>query len=361
VGHSTIIRGEGRLEVGKGPVRTGVTTIFPLGKTATDAVVAGYYALNGTGEMTGAILIDEHGVLFGPIAITNTLSVGTVSQAVVAWSLLHVSDPMDLYARTLPTVAETWDGPLNDIYGFHVKQEHVFAALDGASAGPVAEGNVGGGTGMTVYGLKGGIGTASRVLDESVGGWTIGVLVQANHGTLEQLTVAGVPVGRHLAEDRRRPADSRPERSQRAPGPGHGSIIIVVATDAPLAPTHLKRIARRASLGLARTGSIAHNGSGDIILAFSTRNRARPTGSALTRWEIVPDVHFDPLFDATVQATEEAVINALVAARTMTGADGVTVPALPHDRLRDLLRRYGRLTEQAGRSHADIVDSGSGD
>jgi L-aminopeptidase/D-esterase-like protein len=345
VGHSTIIRGEGPLEVGKGPVRTGVTTIFPLGRAATDAVVAGYYALNGTGEMTGAILIDEHGLLFGPIAITNTLSVGTVSQAVVAWSLEHVSDPIDLYARTLPTVAETWDGPLNDIYGFHVKQEHVFAALDGASAGPVAEGNVGGGTGMTVYGLKGGIGTASRVLPESAGGWRVGILVQANHGSLEQLTVAGVPVGRHLAGDRGRRADARSKGSLRGQGSGDGSIIIVVATDAPLAPTHLKRIARRASLGLARTGSIAHNGSGDIILAFSTRNRARATGSTLTRWEIVPDAHFDPLFAATVQATGEAVINALVAARTMTGADGVTFSELPHDRLRELLRRYGRLSE----------------
>ncbi len=346
VGHSTIIRGEGHLKVGRGPVRTGVTVIFPLGKTATEAVTAGYYALNGTGEMTGAILIDEHGLLFGPVAITNTLAVGTVMQAVVAWSLKHVTDPVDLYARTQPTVAETWDGPpLNDIYGFHVKPEHVFAALDGASAGPVAEGNVGGGTGMTVYGLKGGIGTASRVVAQDAGGWRVGVLVQANHGTLEQLTVAGVPVGRHLAEDRGRRAAARPPSPARGERQGDGSIIIVVATDAPLAPTHLKRIARRASLGLARTGSIAHNGSGDIILAFSTRNRARATATAVTRWDIVPDPHFDPLFDATVQATEEAVINALVAARAMTGADGVTVPALPHDRLRKLLRHYGRLAE----------------
>ena len=345
VGHSTIIRGDGPLKVGRGPVRTGVTVIFPLGRTATEAVTAGYYALNGTGEMTGAILIDEHGLLYGPAAITNTLGVGTVMQAVVAWSMKHVSDPMDLYARTQPTVAETWDGPLNDIYGFHVKPEHVFAALDGASAGPVAEGNVGGGTGMTVYDLKGGIGTASRVVAAESGGWRVGVLVQANHGTLEQLTVAGVPVGRHLAEDRSRRADAGRPAAARVPGPGNGSIIIVVATDAPLAPTHLKRIARRASLGLARTGSIAHNGSGDIILAFSTRNRARATETAVTRWEIVPDAHFDPLFDATVQATEEAVINALVAARTMTGADGVTVPALPHDRLREILRHYGRLAE----------------
>jgi L-aminopeptidase/D-esterase-like protein len=346
VGHTTIIRGEGPLRVGRGPVRTGVTVIFPLGKSATDAVAAGYYVLNGTGEMTGAILIDEHGLLFGPVAITNTLAVGTVMQAIVAWSVEHVSDPVDLYARTQPTVAETWDGaPLNDIYGFHVKPEHVFAALDSASAGPVAEGNVGGGTGMTVYGLKGGIGTASRVLPAEAGGWRVGVLVQANHGTLEQLTVAGVPVGRHLAEDRSRRADPTLPAPARGAREGDGSIIIVVATDAPLAPTHLKRIARRASLGLARTGSIAHNGSGDIILAFSTRNRARATETAVTQWGIVPDAHFDPLFDATVQATEEAVINALVAARPMTGADGVTVPALPHDRLRELLRQYGRLAE----------------
>ena len=345
VGHSTIIRGDGPLKVGRGPVRTGVTVIFPLGKTATDGVTAGYYALNGTGEMTGAILIDEHGVLFGPVAITNTLGVGTVMQAIVAWSMQHVSDPVDLYARTQPTVAETWDGSLNDIYGFHVKSEHVFAALDGASGGPVAEGNVGGGTGMTVYGLKGGIGTASRVVAEEAGGWSVGVLVQANCGTLEQLTVAGVPVGRRLAEDRSRHADADPPLPARGPGRAAGSIIIVVATDAPLAPTHLKRIARRASLGLARTGSIAHNGSGDIILAFSTRNRIRATESAVTQWAVVPDAEFDPLFDATVQATEEAVINALVAARTMAGVDGVTLQALPHDRLREILRHYGRLAE----------------
>jgi L-aminopeptidase/D-esterase-like protein len=345
VGHTTIVRGEGRLRVGRGPVRTGVTVVFPLGKQATDAVAAGYYALNGTGEMTGAILIDEHGLLYGPVAITNTLAVGTVMQAVVEWSMQRVSDPVDLYARTQPTVAETWDGTLNDIYGFHVKREHVFAALDAAAGGAVAEGNVGGGTGMTVYGLKGGIGTASRVLGPQDGGWRVGVLVQANHGTLEELTVAGVPVGRHLAEERARHADARPRLPARGPGRGEGSIIVVVATDAPLAPIHLKRIARRASLGLARTGAIAHNGSGDILLAFSTRNRARATESAVTSWEIVPDAHFDPLFAATVQATEEAVINAMVAARTMTGADGATAQALPHERLRELLRRYGRLSE----------------
>jgi D-aminopeptidase len=345
VGHVTIIEGEGPLEVGRGPVRTGVTAIFPLGKGGTGAVTAGYYALNGTGEMTGAILIDEHGLLYGPVALTNTLAVGTVSQAIVAWSLLHVSDPDDLYERTLPTVAETWDGGLNDIYGFHVKQQHVFEALDGARGGPVAEGNVGGGTGMTVYGLKGGIGTASRVLAKEAGGWRVGVLVQANHGTLDQLLVAGVPVGRHLAEDRSLEAEARPTPAPRGARPGEGSILIVVATDAPLAPTHLKRIARRASLGLARTGSTAHNGSGDIILAFSTRNRVRAGETHVTKWDIVPPAHFDPLFDATVQATEEAVINALVAARTMTGADGLTVPALDHARLRELLQRHGRLTE----------------
>jgi L-aminopeptidase/D-esterase-like protein len=369
VGHSTIIRGEGPLQVGRGPVRTGVTVIFPLGKTATDGVTAGYYVLNGTGEMTGAILIDEHGVLYGPVAITNTLSVGAVMEAIVAWSMRHVANEVDLYARTQPTVAETWDGGLNDIYGFHVKPEHVFAALDGAKTGPVAEGNVGGGTGMTVYGLKGGIGTASRVVAPESGGWRVGVLVQANHGTLDQLTVAGVPVGRQLAEEREqreRKAAERPrsgpellwssaEASEAPDGQllagrqparmGDGSIIIVVATDAPLAPTHLRRIARRASLGLARTGSTAHNGSGDIILAFSTRNRIRATESGVTNWAVVPDAHFDPLFDATVQATEEAVINAMVAARTMTGADGLTVAALPHDRLRELLRRYGRLAK----------------
>jgi L-aminopeptidase/D-esterase-like protein len=343
VGHTTLIHGEGKLAVGKGPVRTGVTVIFPLGKTSTEGVAAGYYVLNGTGEMTGAILLDEHGVLFGPVSITNTLSVGAVMEAVVRWSMRHVSNEVDLYARTQPTVAETWDGGLNDIYGFHVKPEHVFAALDAASGGPVAEGNVGGGTGMTVYGLKGGIGTASRQVARDAGGWRVGVLVQANHGTLEQLTVAGVPVGRHLAEEQERKAAALAPPAARGARQGDGSIIIVVATDAPLAPTHLRRIARRASLGLARTGAIAHNGSGDIILAFTTRNRVRATESAVTQWGIVPDAQFDPLFEATVQATEEAVVNAMVAARTMTGADGLTVPALPHDRLRELLRHYGRL------------------
>jgi L-aminopeptidase/D-esterase-like protein len=345
VGHTTVIRGDGKLMVGEGPVRTGVTVIFPLGKTAVEGVTAGYFVLNGTGEMTGAIQMDEHGLLYGPLALTNTLSVGAVGQAVVEWSMKHVADEMDMYARTIPTVAETWDGPLNDIYGFHVKPEHVFAALDAASGGPVAEGNVGGGTGMVVYGLKGGVGTASRVVSKEAGGWTVGVLVQANHGTLEQLTVAGVPVGRSLAEERGRKASVRPAATPIHGRQGAGSIIIVVATDAPLAPTHVKRIARRAALGLARTGSTAHNGSGDIIVGFSTRNRARPTGSALTTWEVVPDEQFDPLFDATVQATEEAVINALVAAKTMTGANGVTVEALPHDRLRELLRRHGRLAD----------------
>lgn len=346
VGHTTIIRGEGPLKIGEGPVRTGVTVIHPLGKAEIAGVTAGYYVLNGTGELTGAIQLDEHGLLFGPLAITNTLSLGSVGQAMVAWSLAHVTDEMAMYARTIPTVAETWDGPLNDIYGFHVHSEHVFAALDGAATGPVAEGNVGGGTGMVVYGLKGGIGTASRVVAPEAGGWTVGVLVQANHGTLEQLTVAGVPVGRHLAEERsRRGEPTALSRPSRGTAEGAGSIIIVVATDAPLAPTHLKRIARRASLGLARTGSTAHNGSGDILLAFSTGNRAAPSGSALQRWEFVSDEQFDPLFDATVQASEEAVINALVAAETMTGADGVTVEALPHDRLRAWLRHYGRLAE----------------
>src|SRR5262245_1762563 len=210
VGHSTIVRGDGPLKVGRGPVRTGVTVIFPLGRASHEGVTACYYALNGTGEMTGAILIDEHGVLWGPMAITNTLAVGTVMQAVVAWTMKHVSDPVELYARTQPTVAETWDGDLNDIYGFHVKPEHVFAALDSAAAGPVAEGSVGGGTGMIAYGLKGGIGTASRVLPAASGGWSVGVLVQANCGSLEQLTVAGAPVGRRLAEDRERLADAAP-------------------------------------------------------------------------------------------------------------------------------------------------------
>ena len=330
VGHSTIIRGEGPLKVGEGPVRTGVTVIFPLGKTATDGVTAGYYVLNGTGEMTGAILLDEHGVLFGPVAITNTLSVGAVMEAVVRWSMRHVSNEVDLYARTQPTVAETWDGGLNDIYGFHVKPEHVFAALDGAASGPVAEGNVGGGTGMVCYEFKGGIGTASRVPSAKDGGYTLGVLVQANFGLRHQLRIAGIPIGTEIREGLVRSEDS-------------GSIIIVVATDAPLLPHQAKRLARRAALGLARTGSVAGNGSGDLFLAFSTANAAAGDAEGVVPLSMLPNDRMGPLFEATVGATEEAFVNALVAARTMTGHDGRTVVALPHDTLRAILERHGRL------------------
>ncbi len=327
VGHSTIIRGEGKLQVGVGPVRTGVTAIFPRGKKSPEPVFAGWFSLNGNGEMTGTTWVEESGFLEGPILITNTHSVGTVRDATITWQLRQgpTAQPW-----SLPVVAETWDGYLNDINGFHVKPEHVFEALDSARPGPVAEGNVGGGTGMICHEFKGGIGTASRKLAEKDGGYTVGVLVQCNYGLRRHLRVAGVPVGQEIREQLVYEQDT-------------GSIIIVVGTDAPLLPHQLKRLARRAALGLARNGSISGNSSGDIFIAFSTANRgaAQPTG--LPQLTMVPNDRIAPLFEATVEATEEAIINALVAAETMTGADDHKVIALPHDRLQQILKKYNRL------------------
>ena len=334
VGHTTLIRGEGALVVGEGPVRTGVTVVFPLGQTATDGVAAGRFSLNGDGEMTGTIFLDEIGELYGPIAITNTLSIGAVHSALIEWNRLHVSDLTALYYRSLPVVAETWDGFLNDIYGQHVAREDVFAALDGASGGPVAEGNVGGGTGMRTYEFKGGIGTSSRVVSTGQGRYTVGALVQSNFGRRYQLRVAGVPVGAEIP-------DLMPRRG--AAGPDGNSIIVVLATDAPLLPVQLDRVARRASLGLARTGSVGGNGSGDIFIAFSTANRFAPGDREARELRSISDL--GPLFEATVQATEEAVINAIVAGETMTGVDDNMIYGLPHDRLQDALRKYGRLSE----------------
>ena len=334
VGHATLIRGEGRLEVGRGPVRTGVTAVLPRGRSYGDSVFAGWFSLNGNGEMTGTTWIEESGLLSGPVMITNTHSVGVVHSAVIAYQLLHAEHSAG-DSWSLPVVAETWDGQLNDINGFHVKQEHVFQALDGARGGPVPEGNVGGGTGMICHEFKGGIGTASRRLDEGLGGFTVGVLAQCNYGLRPQLRVAGVPVGREMGGlDGSGPT-----------GGDDGSIIIVVATDAPLLPHQLKRLARRAALGLARNGSIAGNGSGDIFIAFSTANPGAGAGRGEASLRMLSNSRMNPLFEATVQATEEAIVNALVAAETMVGVEGRRVAALPHERLRAVLRRYNRLRE----------------
>lgn len=331
VGYATIIEGEGPLVVGKGPVRTGVTAVLPRGKTA-DPVFAGCHTLNGNGEMTGTAWVEESGFLEGAVTITNTHSVGTVRDAVIKWSLAqgHVPQPW-----LLPVVAETYDGFLNDISGFHVRERHVYEALNGATSGPVAEGNVGGGTGMGLFGFKGGTGTSSRRLSEKEGGYTVGVLVQANFGSREDLLVAGVPVGQEIA-------DLLPVSSASPPPPG-GSIIAVVATDAPLLPHQLKRVARRVPLGIARSGGVAENGSGDLFLAFSTANPRTFSAAETAAVTMLSNEHISPLFKATVQATEEAIVNALVAAEAMTGQSGNTRFAVPHGRLRDVLERYNRL------------------
>ena len=325
VGHTTLISGDS--------VRTGVTVVLPEGKRAKNQVFAGWFTLNADGEMTGTTWIEESGILEGPVAITNTHSVGTVHQAVIEWSVNHVQG----LSWSLPVIAETWDGGLNDINGFHVKREHVFAAIENAAGGPVPEGNVGGGTGMQVYQFKGGIGTSSRVLESPHGRFTVGVLVQANYGLRPQLRVAGVPVGLSIP-------DLMPEGRDSEDGEEDGSIIIVVATDAPVLPHQLKRIAKRASLGLGRNGSTASNGSGDIFIAFSTFHKNIGTEeSGLYDLKMLGNSDLSPIFRATVEASEEAVINAMVAAETMTGRNGTKVYAIPHDRLREALRKYNRL------------------
>jgi D-aminopeptidase len=337
VGHTTLISGAGKLEVGKGPVRTGVTAIHPRGKASNDAVFAAWFTLNGNGEMTGTTWVDDSGFLNGPVMITNTHSVGVVRDAVIAWKVKHGTPDMEGYWWSLPVVAETWDGWLNDINGFHVKPEDAFHALEVAHSGPVEEGNVGGGTGMICNEFKGGIGTSSRVLDAKAGGYTVGVLVQCNYGRRDQLRIAGVPVGKEI-----------PERPAYGSGDDTGSIIIVVATDAPLIPTQLKRVAKKVSLGLGRDGSYSGDGSGDIFIAFSTANpgavspkSSDPKGTH--QLTMLPNDSLDPIFLATVQATEEAVVNAMVAAETMKGIDDHEVIALPHDRLREALKKYNRL------------------
>ncbi len=332
VGHRTLISGEGALKVGLGPVRTGVTAVFPRGKNSIDPVFAGWFSENGNGEMTGTTWVEESGFLESPVLITNTHSVGVVRDAVIAWRVRHFPPDPQGYWWSLPVVAETWDGELNDINGFHVKQEDAWAAMDSARPGPVPEGNVGGGTGMICYGFKGGIGTSSRKLNEKLGAYTVGVLVQCNYGNRRLLRVAGVPVGAEI------PVGSEERKDV-------GSIIVTVATDAPLLPHQLKRVARRVTLGLGRNGSISGDGSGDIFVAFSTANPQSALSPQPVRVTMLPNEKMDALFEATVQATEEAVINAMVAAETMTGINNRTIPALPHDRLRNILKKYNRLVE----------------
>lgn len=343
VGHHTIVRGEGPLRVGEGPVRTGVTAILPRGRRSRGRVFAAWFTLNGNGEMTGTTWLRDRGLLEGAVMITNTHSVGAVHEATIAWA----QENLDSRDWSLPLVAETWDGFLNDVNGFHVRREHVYAALDSAAGGPVAEGSVGGGTGMRTFQFKAGIGTSSRVVEADGTDYTVGVLVQSNFGRRPQMRIAGAPVGREIP-DLLPEAPNEGGAADAGGGGRDGSIIIVAATDAPLLPNQLDRFVRRTSLGLGRLGSISMNGSGDIFVAFSTANEeAAHSGSGVAPLEMLAHRHLDPFFEAVIQATEEAVVNALVAGRDMVGVNGRKVYGLPHDRLREALRKYGRLAEDA--------------
>jgi D-aminopeptidase len=330
VGHVTLNSGNG-----EHAIRTGVTAVLPKGKAVNERVFAAWFTLNGNGEMTGTTWVEESGHLGTPVMITNTHSVGTVRDAVIEWNVRRGAREGYSGDFSLPLVAETWDGYLNDINGFHVKKEHAFAALENAKGGVVAEGNVGGGTGMHTHQFKGGIGTSSRVLGE---GYTVGVLVQSNYGRRDLLQIAGVPVGREITD--LMPRDGKPSG-------GEGSIIVVLATDAPLLPHQLKRLVKRTALGIGIAGGRGENSSGDIFIAFSTANPENGRTEGIARLEMLPNERIDPLFRAAVEATEEAIVNALVAAETMTGLNGNTLHALPHDRLREVLRRYNRLREPA--------------
>lgn len=330
VGLVTLVSGTGKLTPGKGPVRTGVTAVLPRGRESRDQVFAAWFTLNGNGEMTGTTWVEESGFLEGPVMITNTHSVGVVRDAVIAWQMLKQGKTFQPWS--LPVVAETWDGFLNDINGFHVKPEHVAQSLDQAASGPVAEGNTGGGTGMVAHGFKGGTGTASRRFDVGGKSYVLGVLVQANYGSRGGLTIAGVPVGREITDmlPGKAPADT-------------GSIIVVIGTDAPLLPHQLKRVVKRAALGIAKNGGIGGNSSGDIFIAFSTANPGAGKEEKMASVTMLPNDLINGVFAATVQATEEAIINAMVAAETMTGVDGNTVYAIPHDRLKAVMKKYNRL------------------
>src|SRR6267142_7117574 len=342
VGYTTLISGEGKLEVGKGPVRTGITAIIPRGHDSlNDPAYAGYFSLNGNGEMTGTAWVEESGFLEGPIIITNTHSVGVARDAVIAWRIKHGAPDTTGYWWSLPVVAETWDGWLNDINGFHVKPADVFHALDAAHGGAIEEGSVGGGTGMICYEFKGGNGTASRQIDIRTSKdapprtFVVGVFLQANFGRRSQLVIAGVPVGKEIPGEVYKSTSADPSFG----GQESGSCIAVVATDAPLLPNQLKRLARRVSLGLARTGTVSGNGSGDLFLAFSTANPNVANPDQVTHTvQTIPNDLMDPLFTGVVQATEEAVVNALVDNHSMTGRDNHYVEALPHDRLRELMK-----------------------
>jgi L-aminopeptidase/D-esterase-like protein len=350
VGHVTLIEGDGPLVVGKGPVRTGVTVVHPRGKANADPVFGAWFTLNGNGEMTGTTWLQESGFLEGPVAITNTHSVGVVHDAILRWQASRPGQQ----PWGLPVAAETYDGTLNDINGFHVKPEQALRALDGASGGPVTEGNVGGGTGMICHGFKGGIGTASRVLAAEAGGYTVGVLVQCNYGRRPDLRVAGVPVGIEIPDllpcltldvetDWPTLRCAEPAPAPPADRSDAGSIIVVVATDAPLLPHQLKRVATRVSLGVGRMGGFGGNSSGDIFVAFSTANPRATARPDVGPVDMLPNSRINPIFQATVEATEEAILNALLAAETMTGSNGVRVHALPHDRLLEAMRKYGRI------------------
>lgn len=348
VGHTTIIRGNGPLVVGEGPVRTGVTAIWPRGKDDPAPVFAAWFSLNGDGEMTGTTWVEDRGMMDTPLMITNTLSVGIVHHAVIRYGAAKsVETDSGAWLNALPVVAETWDGTLNDIRGQHVTEADAIGAMESATGGAVVEGNVGGGTGMRCHRFKAGIGTASRVVEVGGSSYAVGVLVQCNYGSRDLLRIAGVPVGREIPDllpERPEPGDASDAAPRPPPANRDGSIIVVVATDAPLLPNQLKRVARRISLGLARNGSVSTGGSGDIFMAFSTANReATVAGEGTPQLEMLPNGRLDGIFRATVEGTEEAVINALVAGETMTGANDWTIHALPHDRLRDILRRYNRL------------------
>ncbi len=343
VGHTTLISGDGPLRPGLGPIRTGVTVIVPHdGDIWTEPVFAGAHRLNGNGELTGLEWIREAGMLAGAIGITNTHSVGVVHDALIqAGARAH--ELRDNH-WALPVAGETYDGALNDINGFHVRAEHVHAALEGATGGPVAEGNVGGGTGMICHEFKGGIGTASR----NAGGWTVGVLVQANYGARQLLRIDGVPVGAAIPTwEVSSPWDQVEALSARASAEG-GSIIGIVATDAPLLPHQCARLAQRVGMGVARMGSYASHGSGDLFCAFATGNRGMSHHSGeddprpIVELRMVVDEHINPLLEAVAEATEEAIVNALLGAETMTGRDGITAHALDHDRLMEVMRAHGR-------------------
>jgi len=338
VGHTTLISGEGKLQVGKGPVRTGVTAVLPRGKDSMNSsVFAGWWSLNGNGEMTGTTWVEESGFLEGPVMITNTHSVGVVRDAVIQWRVSHGAPDASGYWWSLPVVAETWDGWLNDTNGFHVKPEHAFHAIDSATSGPVQEGSVGGGTGMICNSFKGGIGTSSRRFQiKGAGEYTVGVLVQCNYGTKDNLRIAGIPVGREIDAP-------MPYTKTRFENEDRGSIIVVVATDAPLVSAQLKRLARRVSLGLGRDGSISGDGSGDIFIAFSTANVGASANDHVVDLKMLPNDMIEQVFQSTVFATEEAIVNAMIAADTMVGADNHKIIGLPHDQLQAILKKYNRL------------------